>query len=184
MRGQEAACRGHDMALGHVIHPMRARRTGSQAGGCDAARNEPGSDGPRWCREDGAQCCPSGRSCETPFGAGCVHRGGSEAGGMGMKDQSEVNQSTKVRYHHIPAELRWAVGIGTALAFPILWSVLIPVAVWRLAKVMELSFDLWRQRRRGPTLFEMEGLKFEFLASGQRRLGGAPARSLEGMSLP
>ena len=57
-------------------------------------------------------------------------------------------------------EMRWAIGIGTALYFPPFWGVLFVVAAWKAGAYLELHIDLWRQSRRGPRVLELDGQRF------------------------
>lgn len=66
----------------------------------------------------------------------------------------------KNHLHSVPPEVRWAVGVGTAFHFPVLWAILFPVALWRLVTRLSLLLTLWLQTKRGPTIIEINGRRF------------------------
>lgn len=60
----------------------------------------------------------------------------------------------------VPTEVRWAIGIGTAFSFPVLWTVLLPVALWKIVSRLSLWLTLWLQTKRGPRIIEIDGRSF------------------------
>ncbi len=66
------------------------------------------------------------------------------------------------RRRSVPSEVWWAIGIGSALHFPLLWGVILIVAAWRGGQYLELQAALRRQSRQGPTVLKIDGRKFTF----------------------
>ena len=57
-------------------------------------------------------------------------------------------------------ELAWGIGIGTALAFPVVWFLVAWAAAYKAGCYLELRYTLWRQSKRGPCVLEINGRSF------------------------
>ncbi len=60
----------------------------------------------------------------------------------------------------VPSEVRWAIAIGCAFHFPVLWGFLILTATWKAGGYLSLRHALWRQARKGPLVIEIDSRRF------------------------